>query len=89
MPYKIRLLLTSIGAYSIRQTKAVTLTRVKGAGERQQTAIDLIRYNASSSMKDLSITIDSIQTTDGSKPKPELPPLYEAATTTVALISTL
>lgn len=89
MPYKIRALLTSIGARGIRQTEAVTLTRAEGAGERWQKAMDLVRYNASSGMKDLSIAIDSIWTTDGSEPEPELRPSYEAAAATVAPSSTL
>lgn len=65
MPYKIRALVVSISVRNLPKTKVVTLTRVEGAGERQQKAIDLIKYNTRASIKDLTIIIESTQTTNG------------------------
>ena len=65
MPYKIRVLVVSISIRNLPKTKVVTLIRVEGAGERQQKVIDLIKHNTRASMKDLTITIESTQTTNG------------------------
>jgi hypothetical protein len=78
-PWKIRALITSTGARGLRQTGAVTLARTEGAGERWERAMDLIRINARSGMKDLSIVVESIWTSDGNEPEPEAPPSYDAA----------
>ena len=65
MPYKIRVLVVLISVRNLPKTKVVTLTRVEGASERQQKVIDLIKHNTRASMKDLTITIESTQTTNG------------------------
>jgi hypothetical protein len=78
-PWRIRAQITSTGARGIRQTKAVTLTRVEDGGERCKKAMDLIRFNGRSGMKELSVTIESIWTTDGREPPLEEPPSYEAS----------
>jgi hypothetical protein len=41
--------------------------------------MDLIRYDARSGMKDLSIVVESIWTSNGNEPEPEAPPSYDAA----------
>jgi hypothetical protein len=43
--------------------------------------MDLIRFNARSGMKDLSIVVKSIWTSDGNEPEPEpeAPPSYDVA----------
>lgn len=79
MPYKIRALIVSIGARNLPKTKIVTLTRVKGASERQQKAIDLIKHNTRASIKDLTIIIESIQTIDGNELELEQLPPYDAS----------
>jgi hypothetical protein len=78
-PWKIRALITLTGARGLRQTEAVTLARTEGASERWERAIDLIRFNARSGMKDLSIIVESIWTNNGNEPELEAPPSYDAA----------
>jgi hypothetical protein len=59
-PWRIRALITLTGARGLRVTKAVTLTRVEGGGERWNKAMDLVHFNARNSMKDPSMVIESI-----------------------------
>jgi hypothetical protein len=40
----------------------------------------LISFNARSGMKDLSIVVEFIWTSNGNEPEPETPPSYDAAT---------
>lgn len=67
-PWRIRALITSTGARGLRGTEAVTLTRVEGGGERWDKAMDLVCFNARNGMKDPSMVIESIWTTDGLEP---------------------
>lgn len=81
-PWKIRALITSTAARGLRQTEAVTLVRVEANTDRWSRAMDLVRFNAATGMKDMSIIIESIWTPDGNEPAPEQPPAYDACTTT-------
>ncbi|KAG9635608.1 hypothetical protein KCU64_g14955, partial [Aureobasidium melanogenum] len=66
----------------VRSTEAVTLYRLEHGDEQWKKAMDLVRFNASTGLRDLSIIIESIWTTDGKEPALEPPPAYEASTTT-------
>ncbi|KAH0032630.1 hypothetical protein KCU78_g2593, partial [Aureobasidium melanogenum] len=77
---KVRAIIASTGARGIRQTEVVTLMREEEGTERWKKAMDLVRFNSQSGMKELSVTIESIWTPDGSEPAAELPPAYEAST---------
>jgi hypothetical protein len=80
-PWKIRALVPPNGARGLCRTKADTLARTEGAIECRVRAMDLIRFNAHSGMKVLSIVVESIWTGDGNTPDPEALPSYDAATT--------
>jgi hypothetical protein len=78
--WKVRVTIASTGARGVRQTEVVTLLREQEGAERWKKAMDLVRSNSQSSMKELSVTIESIWTPDGLGPAADLPPAYEAST---------
>jgi hypothetical protein len=78
--WKVRAIIASTGARGVRQTEVVTLLREEEGAERWKKAMDLVRFNSQSGMKELSVTIESIWTPNGLEPAAELPPAYEAST---------
>jgi hypothetical protein len=75
-PYKIQAIITSTGARGLRTSEVIPLVRLEGHQEWQRV-LDLIKFNATNNMKDISITIKSIWSSNGLEPAPEAPPAYE------------